>query len=445
MKQKLNLLLIATIIISTILIGKFVLQTEAISGDYHIGGGGWAIEIAKNYVATGELSEFTCRNPEFEVNRTKYYAYRSPLFPVITAMGFKLGWLSVQKIGRFVIVQAGLQILLGLVLFLIYMQFFQSFFGAYVVLLTTYFFQGYFDIYTQFRPETLYMFLWFTGILVCFKFWSAPRTKICYQGLFLGGILIGLSILCKPSYFYLLPIFTIAGALGLVIFKKHNNLFKKNLFLCGIIWLTLLPWGIRNYLVIDRFVFTNTSSGVNFFLGTQKTPRLSRSKEFKMPDPNAKLICSSEYPSALDEISRGKFLKRKAFEMILNDPAEYLLRKAKLFLKETFYPSLSGNYYDIFRAPGHESAKFIPEIGPIIEVIASLFFVLGFILIISRRHIGAMILIGFLFFGNALSTIAGEKLRFFLPFLPIFFIVAVYGLESGMKICWRKWGEKRGH
>ena len=89
---------------------------------------------------------------------------------------------------------------------------------------------------------------------------TAPRA----WSVFLGGLALGLSVLCRPSAL------AVAVLTSLFIFTDRRIASKRRVLLFSLFWasitLVLLPWAIRNAVAVGSPVFTTTHGGYTLAL-----------------------------------------------------------------------------------------------------------------------------------------------------------------------------------
>lgn len=148
------------------------------------------------------------------------------------------------------------------------------------------------------------------GMLACLLFArqfasSLPKS---IAGYFLAGLCLGFSTIFRPTNLVLAPLLFLW--IGWQLWRDRKTL-AAGLFLSGIgLWLPLLPFQIRNYIVDpnEGWGLTTSSGGVNFFLGNNPEANgLNASPSFVRYGPG------KEYDDFRDEGERraGRPLNRK--------------------------------------------------------------------------------------------------------------------------------------
>jgi len=136
----------------------------------------------------------------------------------------------------------------------------------------------------------------------------------------------------------LLPVFF---GLALWVYKEDwKMVFKKTFLMFFIIFVILLPWGVRNYLVFNRFIFTRTVFWQGMWEGFG---------EFK--NPFGAVLSDTVTYQQLSEIYPGidygsleyqEVLKQKVIHAIKSNPGWYVLMLPKRFFSMVFSPRSSG-------------------------------------------------------------------------------------------------------
>jgi 4-amino-4-deoxy-L-arabinose transferase-like glycosyltransferase len=120
-----------------------------------------------------------------------------------------------------------------------------------------------------------------------------------------GGLIFGVLILMVPVFLLNVPIIALTPWLR----KQKRKVITAVIFFvvafCGV-----GLWTVRNYLVLHHFVLLDSHSGITFYYGNSEeaTPTSYRNPE--------KYQAETE---RLDEVSRDRFYRAKAFEWIFNN------------------------------------------------------------------------------------------------------------------------------
>ena len=137
----------------------------------------------------------------------------------------------------------------------------------------------------------------------------------------IGGIFFGLSILTRHA----LLMFPVGLLLLMVIFKSTRIYWKKLLLFCGICFVMIVPWTIRNYLCFHEIIPVAAGSGGTFWIGSYT----DHEGEFRYSETMEKI--DEETDSVRVDIERDKILINKAIDNITSNPLGYILVVAKKF------------------------------------------------------------------------------------------------------------------
>ncbi len=154
--------------------------------------------------------------------------------------------------------------------------------------------------------ESLFVFL----LLLWINLGIRCHPQGSYFLLCIFSLLTGIMSLLRPLAMFFLPI---------VVFKVlqsvPRNQWMKRLPLPMLAWiLPIVPWTLRNVLVLGTFVFITTNSGVNFFLG--------HNPMFSYYDRGAKETVREEFRRnyGIDEVREDRYLFNKALEYLHQHP-----------------------------------------------------------------------------------------------------------------------------
>jgi 4-amino-4-deoxy-L-arabinose transferase-like glycosyltransferase len=112
--------------------------------------------------------------------------------------------------------------------------------------------------------ETLFLFLYTSFFLFLLSFLDTYQSKYSI----LSGLSLGLCLLCRTTPIVFLPFFTIWFLTVVpVSFPKR---VKQLLLIIALMTLVILPWTLRNYLILGRLVPISTNGGINFWLGNSE-------------------------------------------------------------------------------------------------------------------------------------------------------------------------------
>jgi len=207
----------------------------------------------------------------------------------------------------------------------------------------------------QILTEPLYTFILSAALLALI----IAVTKSGWIRFASAGALFGLAALVRPTA---LPV---ALGIGFLIFAvsilKHGNEWRHALVFITFCLLVMMPWGIRNYLVIGNFTLLSTEGGHVFWLGNNPEYDKFEHPDFQkfggyttMFSPPDKLKAELDGKS---EVERNRIFSSAARQHIFNHPTAFLIRathknwnmwqpafsissRRNLLLSWTLYPAL---------------------------------------------------------------------------------------------------------
>lgn len=167
------------------------------------------------------------------------------------------------------------------------------------------------------------------------------------------GLVIGLGILTRPTFIFILPVYLLYAAGKTRPFKDCLKYFAVVLF-CAVIVIT--PWTIRNYNIHKRLIFITTTSAEHFWRGNNPLATGSAlTKDRKtIIDIAPKEFLDRLYSS--NEIGQYDLFMKETISFIKKNPAFFanmLMRKFYYFWwfspqAGLTYPALWGSIYKIF-------------------------------------------------------------------------------------------------
>lgn len=379
---------------------------------------------ARHLLESGTLQLDGCDTFASAPSATQFKAFLSPLWPLITAGAMRLHWADSYQSSALIKIEVGLHLLTGVILFFIYGTFVGGSLGALTLSILYYSFHGFFNLSTEYYLEPLYTFLLFLFLWMALRAW---RSKSVWDAA-ISGVALGLSILTKPTPLFLLGPLT----LGWIIHAAYRRKSPYNSWTLGLViaWMVVLPWGVRNYREVGYWVISTTNSGHNLYLGAiEDFPRGNRFAK----GTSIFLRCSPTLGPVIGEVERSRLMMHLAWEEIKKQPFRYLSARSGIFLKETLMPSISSDYIDPTDpevTPNHLKAWFIPQFPKAAEFVFCFLFLSGLYAAAFKRKATLVPLLLVFLLGNALSSLPFYKLRFFLPYLPIYFGVVIFGAEN---------------
>ncbi|MCM8786154.1 MAG: glycosyltransferase family 39 protein [Candidatus Omnitrophica bacterium] len=353
---------------------------------------GWKIASGKGYWV---------ENPYFP-DRDKFYAWRSPGFPIFLALIYKFfghNYLA-AKIGLAILSSSTCILLYFLARILINKKTAFLVSLIYSIYPASIFWTGYL------APETFITFLLVLSVFLLTEYYFDNKKILHF---IFGNLFFGFLCITKPTFLALCPFLILTFSL---IHKK--NLFK--ILVVSFICLSFFPllWGIRNYKIFNRFFITSSEGGIVFFIANNEQS-LSSPTGFYHAE-------NVEEFKGLSEIEIDKLLYKKTFEFIKNNPNLFFKLIINRFIKFwRLYPhtiSGPGESYKIF----HQILSFISE-TPIIIV--------GFLgILLSLKEFYKWILLYLtIFIYSGLVILIRTTIRYRFPIMGFLIIFALYFLK----------------
>jgi 4-amino-4-deoxy-L-arabinose transferase-like glycosyltransferase len=246
------------------------------------------------------------------------------------------------------------------------------------------------------------------------------------------GILCGILALTKPANL-LFPgvLFFLAWLEG----KSFSQAFKKTIVIGLFMALTILPWTIRNYIVFNKFIPISTNGGITLYLNNNPYAKGAWQDPFSFP--NSPLApYKNEETGFWDELAVDKLGKELGTKWILENPGEFF----KLGFKKLYY--VFSDSWDVsFAVENLTSGGPMPNRGWVYKTAKwaywGLLGALAFYLIMLVRGFLAgkklgnhlVLWLPVLFFCATYFVFEGQP-RYIFPMLPLFVIMAAWGLQS---------------
>lgn len=163
--------------------------------------------------------------------------------------------------------------------------------------------------------ETLYTFL-----LLCWIWFLLPKTNsFTFFHLIAASILLGLMALVRPISLCFLPVLVFRT----LISASQMSWKKKVLFPLTVWMIPILPWTIRNFILLGSMVLLSTNSGVNFYIGHH------RDFSYYYTGEKEKIrVELMEKSGRIDEVLEDRYFFQKGLDEIVENP--HLLIKHSL-------------------------------------------------------------------------------------------------------------------
>ena len=157
--------------------------------------------------------------------------------------------------------------------------------------------------------------------------------------LFVSGALFGILVNFRSDYYYYIY-FLLILLLGLHLLKKENFHPKLLIVWYSMIFILLVPWGIHSYKTTGSYLHTSTNAGHVLFISLGQLPN---NKWGITPYDGDKIMAqllreNFSNPTSSLAYDGDKYLKKKWFEFVINDPSEYF--------RKCIY-----NFYQVIKSP----------------------------------------------------------------------------------------------
>lgn len=254
-----------------------------------------------------------------------YYAYVQPLYPVVAAVVY---FLTNHNRVILAVLQSVASSALVFIVYGIAVRIAGEREGLLAALITA--FHPGLAVYsvTKLHPLVFDAFLYLLTVYMIMRFVELPAKRF---SVFIGCV-IGITLLSRIT---ILPFLVFAG--GYIFFALKDKAYKIRLVYLGIICISALivysPWIARNYQVFHKFVFMQTSSGENLWVGNN--PQSSGSAILDS-GVSARVVMSEDMKgqlNGLDELGQVSFYGKYFMGFIEGDPWLFI----KLFLKKLYY------------------------------------------------------------------------------------------------------------
>lgn len=267
---------------------------------------------------------------------TDYKAFVQPLYPVIIALVYTL-------IGKSHVVLMLFQCLVSSAIVFPMYSIARNFTGKKAALLAGFLcvFHPGLMIYSVVKLHTLLIdvFLFMVAIALLFKYLKDMNAKNSV----LLGCLIGVACL---SRFTILPFCLFSLLLSVIVLPFRGKLKVSRSF--GLSVLTLVvaaivysPWVIRNYMVLDTFVLSQTSSGENLYVGNY--PDIDGSSGL----PTRSLIYSKlpQYVKDMNEVDQCQYFHDYFYNLVKTNPKIFIKKFSEKFYYFWWKTPATGSLY----------------------------------------------------------------------------------------------------
>lgn len=284
------------------------------------------------------------------------------------------------------------------------------------------------------------------------------KVKPSYKNIFFSSLFLGLGMLTRPAV-YLLWIPLLLFLLLFLYRNREHSLRKRFMFLgifFAIIGAFFWGWKIRNYYATGSSLFTSQSGEVQLFF---RAGHLLASK-WRMPFQETFTILRDEYEGKVAHLSEGPknaYLAEVGKKIILESPFEYMTKVAFVGTPTLLFGSIppfvffgKDSVKDIIEAlpaaGGHrpfiqqiwaeEFYSYVVIYGLMKLYLAVLYFLafLGLVLLYVKRREYWIFSLLVLMIGYMLITSAAPDAtsRYRAPYMPIFYLLAAFGITYMM-------------
>jgi 4-amino-4-deoxy-L-arabinose transferase-like glycosyltransferase len=242
-------------------------------------------------------------------------------------------------------------------------------------------------------PQTFGALFFILAILLYLKEPLVTKNAI------LSGVSLGIAILTVPTFLFV-PFFFVLFSMFI-----RKDIFVKTGLLFIMVFITIVPWTIRNYLVFNRFVLVSSNFGTNFLIGNSPN---STSNNGPAASVGITHLLEEANRLGLDEYERDKFYTKQALSFMQQNPKHYI----------TLYFLKVANYFN-FRnelLTASESSKLKDLI--MLCTYGIFLLIAIFRILISRRYPLSKfeVFLILLYVGNAfVSALTFSRIRYRLP------------------------------
>ena len=252
----------------------------------------------------------------------------------------------------------------------------------------------------------------------------------------LAGILMGLSVLTKSSALSLMPIF-IVWWISLSYRKFKRRILVASFLFLSFTGIVLLPWAIRNKIVLDHLTVSESNLGFNLWKGNNPlTFAVYPMTHLDSLDEYAAWILPAD--STAKYWPESEWFQHQALEYIRKDPMRFLkglARKSLQLYDWNIIPYLEGKAVIdpvtetiTMPASSRSPTKQLSYTIPYIFVVT--FVLIGFLGSIKRNWEILFLVIPILIIWSIGHAVAFTITRFRMPIEPLILIWAAYGMKS---------------
>lgn len=280
--------------------------------------------------------------------------------------------------------------------------------------------------------ETVYTFL-----LLCWtRLLITPANESTFYKLSCASLLLGVMALVRPISLCFLPILVFH-----TFYAATRKSWNKKVLIPLSLWIVpIIPWTIRNAIMLEAFVLLSTNSGVNFYIGHQQNYGYYNTGEKEKI--RVELI---EQNGSIDEVAEDRHFFLKGIEEIGERPhllIKHSLQKLYYLYIEDELPWPLGEYGNgmvpgIYRSIlSHSTPFLLVTWNPILTLLAMAGVMYAFI-----KKLPHSTLLALLILYTAACLIYFARTRFRIPVEPLLIFYAWLGIvsiaESVYTLYWR--------
>lgn len=256
--------------------------------------------------------------------------------------------------------------------------------------------------------ETLFTFLFVTALWLL----SPGLRKISVKSAAVAGVVMGLACLTRPVLFYF-PLGLAFLAFTLGIFRRER-FWKAGIAMLCLFFLTLAPWGVRNWVRVGSPVLTSTEGGWSLWLGLHPDTQGFGYGNFHGVEQVYKRL----------EAQHGKInpFGIQAHRILMKESREEIVRDPKRFLRLAMVKV--GWFFNVFDGEDY-------HLGTRYNLPAGLVVTFGFLgLLLGVRRSDAGLPIYSLLYFTAIAAVIYGIPRFRIPLEPVLILLGVIGLRE---------------
>jgi hypothetical protein len=232
---------------------------------------------------------------------------------------------------------------------------------------------------------------------------------------FLTGLLCGALLLARAPY---LLGAALVAALCWYYFPRRR-LAAVSLFSAGVV-VVLMPWAVRNYVVLGEFIPFTTEGGLALFIGTYvpgDDAAIAGVRE------NAEFVALEKAQRDLGPVESDRYWKRLALEQVAEDPLGQLELCGKKAL-----------HFWVYLPPHSWAPAWKTGLAAGLALPLACIGAIG-----GRRRLLVQLATAWVIGLWALHTLVHAELRYNFPVLPITFLLAV----TGVQVLWERAARSR--